>query len=139
MRISDWSSDVCSSDLAQIGLVEDAQVRKAVLQHGDALNPHAEGEALVLVGIDAAVGQHLGMHHAAAEDLQPVLARADLQFPALAAAADVDFGARLGEGEVAGPEAQRQVLASEEGAAEGDRKSDMTGKRVSDRVKQGGR
>src|SRR3546814_2156396 len=62
MRISDWSSDVCSSDL---------------------------------------------------------LARADLQFPALAAAADVDFGARLGEGEVAGPEAQRQVLDSEEGPAEG--------------------
>src|SRR3546814_6739564 len=59
------------------------------------------------------------MHHAAAEDLQPVLARADLQFPALAAAADVDFGARLGEGEVAGPEAQRQVLDSEEGPAEG--------------------
>ena len=39
---------------AQIGLEEGAQIGDAVFQHGDALDPHAEGEALLARRIDAA-------------------------------------------------------------------------------------
>ena len=41
-----------------------------------------------------------------------------LQLAALPRAADIDLGRRLGEGEVGGAEAQRQVVDLEEGAAE---------------------
>ena len=68
--------------------------------------------------VDAAVLQHVGMDHAAAQDLQPVAAVADLQLAAPAQAADIDLGRGLGEGEEAGAEAQRQVVHVEEGAAE---------------------
>src|ERR1700760_3460692 len=36
-----------------------AQVRHAVLEHGQAVDAEAEGEALVLVRVDAAVAQHV--------------------------------------------------------------------------------
>ena len=49
---------------ADVGVEERAQVGHAVLQHGDALDAHAPGEALPLARIDAAVGQHARMHHA---------------------------------------------------------------------------
>src|SRR3972149_4500136 len=42
-----------------------------VLQHGDALRPHAEGEPAVLLWVVAAVLQHHRMHHPAPQDLQP--------------------------------------------------------------------
>ena len=60
----------------------------------------------------------LRMHHAAAEDFEPVAAGADLQFAALARAADIDLGRGLGEREIARPEAHRQIVDIEEGAAE---------------------
>src|SRR5215470_14097490 len=59
---------------AHVGFEEGAQVRHAVLQHGDAVDPHTPGEPLVLVRIDAAVLEHVRMHHSTAEDLHPVLA-----------------------------------------------------------------
>ena len=97
-------------------LEESAQVGDAVLQHADPLQPHAEGEALPARGIDAAVLQHLRVDHAAAEDLQPVIAVTDAQRAAGARAADVDLGGRLGEREVAGAKAHRQVVEREVGA-----------------------
>ncbi len=39
---------------AEVGLEERAQVGDAVFQHGDAVDAHAEGEALPLIGVDAA-------------------------------------------------------------------------------------
>ena len=42
-----------------------------VFEHGHALDAETEGEAGVLVAVDAAVFQHVGVHHAAAEDLHP--------------------------------------------------------------------
>src|SRR6202011_858913 len=68
----------------------------------------------------AAILQHLWVHHPAAEDFEPVAAGADLQFAALARAADVDFGRRLGEREIARAEADRQVVEAKKGAAEFD-------------------
>ncbi len=59
------------------------------------------------------------MDHAAAQDLQPVLAGADLELAALARAADVDLRRGLGEGKEGGPEAQRQITDPEIGTAEG--------------------
>ena len=64
-------ADVAREHVAQIG--------DAVFQHGQAVDAEAEGEALVFVGVDAAVLQHIGVHHPAAEDFQPVAALSDLE------------------------------------------------------------
>jgi hypothetical protein len=45
---------------AQVGIEEGAQVGDAVFQHGDAVDAHAEGEALIDVGIDADIAQDFG-------------------------------------------------------------------------------
>src|SRR4029078_6635544 len=50
---------------AHVGLEEGAQVRHPVFQHGDAVDSHAPGEALIFVGIEAAIAQDVGMHHPA--------------------------------------------------------------------------
>ena len=67
---------------------------------------HAEGEAAVLVRVDAAVAQHLRVHHARAHDLQ---AAGELAGAAARAAADqaVDrqVHARLHVGEIVAAEA----------------------------------
>src|SRR5918998_284713 len=42
---------------ADIGLEEGAQIGHAVFQHGDAIDPHTPGEALVLVRIEPAIAQ----------------------------------------------------------------------------------
>ena len=106
---------------ADVGFEERAQIGHAVLQHGDALDAHAPGEPLPLARIDAAVGQHARMHHAAAEDLQPVAAAAE--FAGAAVPADVHLHRRLGEREVAGAEAHRQIGDAEEGAEEVDQRA----------------
>src|SRR5689334_9821658 len=103
---------------AQVGIVERAQVRDAVFQHCHALDSHAEGKALILGGVDAAVLQYLRVHHSAAEDLKPVAAGADLEFAGAARAADIDLGRGFGEWEVTRPKAHRQVLDTEKCAAE---------------------
>ena len=58
------------------------------------------------------------MHHAAAEDLQPVLALAEADLVALAGTLDVHLHRRLGEGKERGPEAHAHLLDLEERAAE---------------------
>jgi hypothetical protein len=58
----------------------------------EAIHAHAEGEALVFVGVDAALAQHIGMDHPAAEDLHPAVALIELQLAAGAVAADVHLG-----------------------------------------------
>ena len=70
---------------AQIGFEEGAQIGDAVFQHGDAVEAHAEGPALDLVRVHAAGADDIGMHHAGAQNLQPLVAGADLQLPAFAA------------------------------------------------------
>src|SRR6476659_6446950 len=84
---------------AHVGLEEGAQVRHPVFEHGDAVDPHAPGEALVFLGIESAIAQDVGMHHPAAENLEPVIALAETHLALLAPALDVDLKRRLGEGE----------------------------------------
>src|SRR5260370_35248268 len=78
----------------------------------------APGKALELVGIDAAVIQHVGMAHSAAEDFQPVLALAEPYAVLVAAALDFDFERGLGEREIRRPESHLDVIALEERPAE---------------------
>src|SRR5690606_8018750 len=96
---------------AAVVFEEAAQVVDAVAQHGQAFNAQAEGEAGVALGVDADVAQHVRMHHAAAQHLQPAGAAVGL-LPG-----DVHLGRGLGEGEVAGAEAHLEI-ALEEGADE---------------------
>src|ERR1700741_4086652 len=58
------------------------------------------------------------MHHAAAEDLHPVLALAETDLALVAAALDVDLERRLGEWEERRPEAHVDVIDLEERLAE---------------------
>jgi hypothetical protein len=58
------------------------------------------------------------VHHAGAEDLQPVVALADLERAAFPGTLDVDLGRGFGEGEVRGAEAQSDLVDLEIGAAE---------------------
>src|ERR1700757_3871126 len=85
---------------ARVGGEHVAQVGHAVLQHPQPVDAEAEGEALPDVGIEAAVLQHVGMDHPAADDLHPAVALADLHVAAGAVAAHVHLGAGLGEREV---------------------------------------
>ena len=64
---------------AQVAVEEGAQVWDAVFQHGDAVDADAEGEALVDGWINACGLQHFGVDHAAAQDLQPIVAFANFQ------------------------------------------------------------
>ena len=76
---------------------EIAQVGNAVFQHGETVDAHAERKALILIRIKPAVFENIRMHHAAAENLHPILALTDANFFADALIADVHFRRRLRE------------------------------------------
>src|SRR5438445_7146857 len=103
---------------ADVALEQLAQIGDAVFQHRDAVDAHAPGKALVDVGIDAAGAQHVRMHHAAAQNLQPVFALAEADFALVAGALDVDLKRWLGEREERRPEPHVDVIDLEERLAE---------------------
>src|SRR5260370_7725118 len=72
------------SQEAQVVLEEQPEVVDPVLEHRDALDPHAERPPGDLLGVVADVPQHLRMHHPRAQDLDPA---ALLAQPAARAAA----------------------------------------------------
>src|SRR3546814_3899953 len=95
--MSDWSSDVCSSDL---------------------------GEALPVIGVEPAVRDHAAVDHAAAEQLHPRMAfvvaiAADDTAPLFLLITDIDLGRGFGEGEIAGAQAEHDVVALEIGLEKG--------------------
>src|SRR3546814_20036662 len=108
MRISDWSSDVCSSDLlgGDIGIDEDAVAELA----GDLFFQFRDGAAFGIDGADQRNGDRPGV--ADEVFLAPLLLAEDLQ--PQAGASPKLVGARCGSGEL------RQR----------DRKSGRSGKRV---------
>ena len=83
-------------------------------QHGDALDAHTEGKTTYFLGVVAHGLEHVRMHHARAQDLEPTGVLAD---PTAAAAAkharDVDLGARLDEREEARPQANLRLAAEQ--------------------------
>src|SRR5262245_348947 len=103
---------------AEIGFKERAEVGDAVFQHGDAVEPHAEGKALPLIGIETAGPDHSGMHHSRSEDLEPAVAGADPDLTAFPGAVDVDLHRGLGEGEMRGAEPHPDLIELEERLAE---------------------
>src|SRR3954466_7740181 len=78
---------------AEVVFDEEADVVDAVLAHGDAFDAEAEGPAGVNFRIDFAVGEDVGVDHAAAAEFDPAL---------LVFEPDVDFSGGFGEGEEAG-------------------------------------
>src|SRR5579875_3522673 len=82
---------------AYVGLEEGTQIGHAVFEHGDAVDAEAPGKTLEFVGIEPAILQHVRMHHAAAENLHPVVALAEPDLALVAPALDVDLERRLGE------------------------------------------
>src|SRR5690348_242432 len=97
---------------AQVRLVEEADVVDVVLEHRHSLDAETPRVAVPARRVDAAVAQHLRMHHAATADLEPALVPAALAaHPAADAARDVELEARLGEREVARPHTYLAVAA----------------------------
>src|SRR4051812_44524134 len=103
---------------AHVAVEQLAQISDAVLQHRDAVDTHAPGKALIDIRIDAAGAQHVRMHHAAAENFEPVLAFAETDLTLVAPALDVDFERRLGEREERRPKSHVDVVDLEERLAE---------------------
>src|ERR1700720_4362516 len=99
---------------APVALEQFPQVGHAVFQHRDAIDAHAPGKTLIDVGIDAAGAQYVRMHHAAAEDLQPVLALAETDLALVAPALDIDLERRLSERKERRTESHVDVIDLEE-------------------------
>src|SRR5436190_843639 len=104
---------------ADVVLPERAEVRQAVPEHRDALDPEPESEPLPLGRIQSDVAKHVGVDPAGAAHLDParVLAHGAAA-PVAEEARDVELDRRLGEGEEARahphlalrPEQQPEVL-----------------------------
>src|SRR3990172_5769426 len=97
---------------AQVVLEEEPDIVDAVLEHGDALDAHAEGPARHLLGVIAHIAEHVGMHHARAQDLDPPILLADAA--ALAPAEEAEhghLGGGLREREERGAEADARAAA----------------------------
>src|SRR6516165_6999930 len=103
---------------AHVGLEERAKIGHPVFEHGDAIDPHAPSETLILVGIEPAIAQHVGMHHAAAENLHPILALAESDLAFVALALDVDLERRLRERKERRAKTHLDVIDLEECLAE---------------------
>jgi hypothetical protein len=56
-------------DEPRIVLEQETNIRDVVAEHQHALDAHSEGKTGVLLGVDAALGEHIGVNHPAAEDL----------------------------------------------------------------------
>ena len=99
---------------SHIVLAEHAQILDHVLEVGDALNSHTKGVAGVHFAVDATQVEHVGVDHAAAQNLDPACVLAEAT--ALAAtqhARNIHLGAGLGEREIAWAKAYLCVGAKE--------------------------
>src|SRR4051795_506197 len=98
------------SEEPEVVVVEEPEVWDAVLERGDALDPHPPREALVALGVIAVLAhvlEHVGVDLAGAQQLDPALALAQVEAAAAAheaaavadEAGDVELDARLRERE----------------------------------------
>src|SRR5882724_9697657 len=86
--------------------VKEADIVDAVTEHGDAFDAEAERPAGPHFGVVADVLEDLRMHHAAAGDLQPILAHLLHE-----CAAEIDLETRLGVAEIVRTEPYLHVIA----------------------------
>src|SRR5262245_2236022 len=106
------------SESPHVGLEERAQIRHAVFEHGDAIDAETPSEALIFVGIEPAITQHVRMHHAAAQNLHPVVALAESDLSLVASALDIDLERGFGERKKRRAKAHVDLINLEEGLAE---------------------
>ncbi len=99
---------------AYIVLGEHAEVAHLVFQVGDTLHTQAEGITAVYLTVDAAELQHIGVYHAATEDLHPsgVLAETTA-YTTADMTRDIHLGTGLCEGEVAGAQTDLRVRSEQ--------------------------
>lgn len=96
---------------AHVILKEIANVANVVAKHGNPFDTHAQREAGVHVGVDAALGEHVGVDHPCPEDFEPTGSFADgASFAMAYFAADIYLSAGFGEGEIAGAETGFYIL-----------------------------
>src|SRR5262245_1680404 len=118
-RIRSDSVSSIPTEEAHVVLEERADLVDAVADHRDALEAEAEREPLPLLGVDADRGEHVGVDHPAAAQLDPPRVRAHAAALAVAEdAADGELGRRLGVREEVGSEARLHGLVVEELARE---------------------
>src|SRR6056297_81524 len=99
---------------AQVVLKKQTQIIHAIAQHRQTLHSHTKGKASVCFRIDAAVGEHRRMHHAAAHHLEPASLAADTAASAAALhTLDVHLGRGLGKREIGRSETHRQITLEE--------------------------
>ena len=97
---------------SNVVLIEQTDIVDLEAAHNHTLQTDAEGVAGVFIRVDAAHLKHLGVNHAAAEDLDPALALAErAAFTVAAVALDIHLRRRLGEREVMRTETNNRVLA----------------------------
>ena len=89
-----------------------AKIIDTVFELADPFDPHAEGKSRILITVDTEVVQHFGMHHPAAEDLDPTGVLAHTAADAAAdPAIDVHFGAGFGKRKIRRAEADLYVFS----------------------------
>lgn len=99
---------------AHVVLVEETEVVYVIASHYHTLKTETECKARILLRVDAAVLQHLGVYHACAEKLYIALVLAHgAAFSAAVEAADIYLTAGLGEWEVVRTETELAVVAVE--------------------------
>ncbi len=103
---------------SEIRLEEGPQIRNAVFQHGQPVDPHAEGKALHLVRIQATCTNDIRMHHAGSEDFQPAVADPNFHLALFPRTVDVHFHAWFGERKMRGAEAHFHRIDFKERLAE---------------------
>src|SRR6185437_10335602 len=109
-----WSERPELLEEAQVVLEEEPEVAHPVAKHCESIDAHAPCIAAVALRIDAARLEHVGMHHAAAGDLEPPGVLAGAAALAFAEhARHVDFRRRLREGKVRRPQPHREVTLEE--------------------------
>ena len=93
-------------------LAEKTEVLDLVLEVCDALDTHTECVTGILLAVDTAEFEYVGVYHAATENLNPAGVFAErTAFAATDITADVHLGAGLGEREVRGAQTYLRVLA----------------------------
>ena len=86
---------------ADIVLGEETKILHTVFEIGDTLHAHTEGIAGIDFAVNAACLEHVGIHHAATENLYPTGTLAErAAFAAAYITTDIHLGARLGEREI---------------------------------------